>query len=765
MLDSLFLKERKRAQGDAPFSLFIGGGKMAKTNNNVKKRALSAVAVLLLVGFGANVVKLFGIQVIKSEEYKAKAEAQQFSDTVVEADRGTIYDTNMNILAESASAWLVFVDPSRIEDDAQRKLIADGLSGILKDIKSETVYEKIGNKDYRYVKIAGKVEYKEKTAIQEFIDNNDLYGTVNIDPDTKRYYPYSNFASTLIGFTGSDNTGRAGLELQYNDSLTGIAGRIITAKKANNDLMSSNYETKFDAKQGLSHVLTIDKNIQHYLESSLANAVVEAKATAAYGIVMQVKTGAILGMATMPDYDLNNPTVITDKTVLSELDKIKDEEKYDAAYNERIYNMWRNKAISDTYEPGSVFKVVTASAVVEENILPEGYTYTCEGAIQVADNMIGCHNRAGHGVETLQDGLMNSCNPFFITMGQLLGSERWYKYFEAFGFTEKTNIDLPGEAQPKGDVTYYTLPNLGIAELSSCAFGQSFQVSAIQMITAVSCVANGGKLMQPYLVAKELDQDGNVVYEAKPTVRRQVISESTAKTVIAMMEQVVADGTGCNAYIPGCRIAGKTGTSEKLTSPGENIASFCGCAPANDPEIAVLIVVDEPHGNLVMGGTLAAPIAGSVIEQCLKYLNIEPMYTDEEMAQLNAETPDVNGISVQAAKSKLSGEGFTARVVGSGDKVLSQYPARGQSVPVGGVVILYTEAGTEDSGGTVPSLTGLSMSEANERAVNSGFNIKISGATGGVDLVSYKQSIEAGTKAEYGTTITVYFSTTTGVND
>lgn len=739
---------------------------MAKTNSNIKKRALILTAVLLLVGFGGNLVRLFQLQVIDAAEYKAKAEAQQLSDTVLSADRGTIYDCNMNILAESASAWLIFVDPSRIESDAQSQLIAEGLGAILKKPNAKKIASILkANKDYQYAKIAGQVEYNEKTAIENFIADNDLYGIVAIDPDTKRYYPYSNFASTVIGFTGSDNTGRAGLELEYNDSLTGISGRIITAKKANADLMDSSFQTKFDAQQGLSHVLTIDKNIQHLLESALAEARAENKATACYGIVMQVKTGAILGMATLPDYDLNQPTVIKNKQTLAELDKITDPDEYDAAYNAETFNMWRNKCISDTYEPGSVFKVVTTCAVVEENVLPADFTYTCTGSIQVADNNIGCAVRDGHGTEDLQHGLMNSCNPFFITIGQKLGAEKFYKYFEAFGLTEKTGIDLPGEAEPKAGITYHPLDDLGIAELSSSAFGQTFQVSAVQLITAISCVANGGKLMQPYIVAKELDQKGNVVYEAEPTVRRQVVSEKTADTVIGYMEHVVAEGTGRNAYIPGCRIAGKTGTSEKLTTDGEYVASFCGTAPANDPEIAVLVVIDEPHGDNRLGGAIAAPVAGSVIEQVLNYLNIEPMYTDEELAEMNAETPDVLGKSVGEAEDILAAGDFTARVVGDGDKVLTQYPAKGQSVPTGGVVVLYTEEGTSDTTAKMPTLTGLSVSEANSAAVNAGFNIKISGTATGEGLVAYKQSIAPGTKTRLGTTVTVYFKTTTGVND
>lgn len=737
---------------------------MAMVTGKLKKRGLIAIVILLLAGFGADIAKLFYLQVIKGEEYKAKAEAQQLNDTQIAADRGIIYDSNMNVIAESASAWLVYVNPSKIEKKSQRKIIADGLAEIL-DLDSNNILKKISNKKYSYVKIAGKVEYNEKTAVSEFIDKNNLFGTVAIDPDTKRYYPFSNFASTIIGFTGADDTGRAGIELEYNDSLTGVAGRIVTAKNARSGAMSSNYETIYDARQGVSHVLTIDKNIQHYLEKGLKQAVEDNNAASAYGIVMDVETGAVKAMATMPDYDLNNPTEITDKEVLKELDKIKDKEKYQEAYNAKIYSMWRNKAISDTYEPGSVFKIFTAAAGLEEGVVSPNYTFTCTGAIKVADNVIHCHNLGGHGTQTLAQGLMNSCNPFYITVGQRLGVQKFYKYFDAFGFTEKTGIDLPGEATPVADVTYHTEEKMGIAELSSSAFGQTFQVSAIQMITAVCAVANDGKLMQPYVLQSMIDENGNTVYEAEPTVKRQVVSENTSKTVISMMEQVVANGTGRNAYISGYRVAGKTGTSEKLTVDGEYIASFVGCAPANDPKIAVLIVIDEPQSAVHGGGAIAAPVAGSVIEQTLKYMNVEPSYTDEELAKLNAETPNVSGKTVSAAKVALQNDGFTARVIGNGEKVVSQYPVSGQTISHGGVVILYTDGASENTEATVPDLKGLSISAANDRAVNAGFNIKISGASLDSEVVSYKQSIEPNTKTELGTTITVYFKTTSGVQD
>ncbi len=740
---------------------------MARVTNNIKKRCVIAVAVLLCLGFGADVLRLLYFQVIDPDTYRVRAESDQLSDTELPADRGIIYDANMNVLAESASAWLVYVNPSKIENDEQRKLISQGLAKILNDesLTQEVIYNKIGNKNYGYVRIKGKIEYKTKEKLQEFINKNDLYGITCIDPDTKRYYPYGNFASTVIGMTNIDSDGRVGLELKYNDTLTGVPGRIITARDGHSDLMNTNYETKFEAKQGTSLVLTIDKTIQHYLEKELSQAVIDAEATSAYGIVMDVNTGAVLAMATMPDYDLNDPWNITDQKILDELALITDDEEYSKAYDEQVYKLWRNKAVTDTYEPGSVFKIFTAAAAIEEGALSLTETYNCTGSIRVADNTIACHRGSGHGVQTIEEGLMNSCNPFFITAGQKLGSERFYKYFEAFGFTEKTGIDLPAEATPVAGVTYHPLEKMGIAEVSSSAFGQTFEVSAIQVITAVSAVANGGKLMEPYIVQKQLDQEGNTVYENKPVVKRQVVSETTADTVISMLESVVSKGTGKNAYIPGYRVAGKTGTSEKLTVDGEYVASFVGCAPADDPQIAVLIVIDEPQSAIHTGGYLAAPVGGAVIEQTLKYLNVEPVYTDEELAKLNASTPLVSGMTVGAAKQTLSNQNFTARVVGNGDRVISQYPKKGQSIPMGGVVILYTSEDVSNTESTVPDLIGLNISDANQRAVNSGYNIKISGSAVDGQVVSYRQSIEPGTKAELGTTITVYFKANSGIED
>lgn len=747
---------------------------MSKMNMSFKKRCFGAIALLLAIIL-ADCGKLIWIQIVKADEYRLSAEGQQLSDTQIPAARGVIYDANMEILAESADAWLVFVNPSKIKDDAMRQKIASGLSEILddEDLDYDTIYKKIGNKGINYVEIKGELDFETKEKISEFIDGNyaegkpEFYDIVVINSDTTRYYPYSNFASSVIGAIKSDDTGRSGLELMYDDILTGIPGRTITARDATGNLIKSNYSEEFPGVDGTNLVLTIDKTVQHYLEKGLSEAVTVNKAASAYGIVMDVDTGAVLAMATMPDYDLNNSAVIKDKKTLKELAKIKDPEKYSAAYNTAVYNMWRNKAISDTYEPGSVFKIFVAAAGLEEGVVDANFTNTCTGAIQVADNLVRCHDHAGHGTVDMSRALMKSCNPYFITVGQRLGVDKFLKYFEAFGFADATGVDLPGEAKPVEGVTYHSYETMGLPQLSSESFGQSFQISAMQMITGVSAIANGGKLMEPYIVSKQIDANGNTIFEKEVKVKRQVISETTAEQVLAMMEQVVGsdEGTGRNARVDGYRVAGKTGTSEKLTKDGEYIASFVGCAPANDPEIAVLIVIDEPQVANHGGGAIAAPVAGAVIEQTLRYMNVEPVYTAEQLEKLDQTTPEVKNLSVSAAIDALESKGFTARVVGNGDTVVAQFPAQGQSIPAEGVVILYTDTNGKNTTAAVPKLTGMSVSEANKLAINSGFNIRVTGPSEYEGVISYSQSIAEGTKAELGTTITVNFKTNTGVQD
>ena len=730
-------------------------------SRSIKAFLIFCVALLVIIG------NLFWIQVVKGEEYRLKAERNQLSDTIIAANRGTIYDSNMKVLAQSASAWLVYINPSKITTDEQKKLLIDGFVSIF-DLDPETVEKKVNRDQSGYEKIIGKIDNNKKKELQEYLSahKDQKLGTiVGIDPDTKRYYPLGSFASTIIGFTGSEDIGRSGLELKYNNELTGEAGRIITAKNALSGDMPNDYETTYDAQQGYSLVLTIDEVIQYYLEQQLYQAIAETEAKYAYGIVMDVKTGAILGMSTLPDYNLNSPYDINSNAVLEQIAAIEDKDERAQAETNALYAQWRNRTISDTYEPGSVYKLFVAAAALEEGIMDVNTTYNCSGSIRVANYTQNCFHYKAHGVQTVAEALPNSCNTFFITMGQRMGKETFFKYFEAFGFTETTGIDLPSEAKPVAGKAYYPLEKMGIAELSSASFGQTFQVSPIQMITAVASLGNGGKLMRPYVVSKILDEDGNVVSETQPLVKRQVISEKTAKIMTELMEEVCVWGTAKNAYVAGYHVAGKTGTSEKIgaNAKEKNIASFAGFAPANNPQIAVFIALDEPT-YYSTGGSGAAPVAGRIFENILAYLNVDPEYSDEEFASATVTAPNLIGKSTTDVRSAANG--FTVKIIGDGSTVVSQIPSSNQSMPKGGVIVVYTDETAEKQKAVVPDLTGLTMTEANRVAINSGFNIKIAGATQGAgQMVSYKQSIDKGTSADVGSVITVYFRSSEIISD
>lgn len=761
-----------------------------KTKVNKNQRGLIALVVVAVVA-----VLLIGrvgyLQLVKGDYYSSKAESQQLSDSEIAASRGKIYDANMNILAQSASVWKVYLNPSKInkfdeeERDQVRGIIASGLSTIL-GVDEETVL-KYTQKNYSYQLVKSGIEKDTRDAILDFIDEYaerednaiDLSSIVCIDPDVKRYYPYSSLASTVIGFTGSDGVGRAGLEYYYDDTLKGIAGRTITAVKGNGSEMPNQYETVYEAQEGNSLVLTIDIYIQYILEDVLSKALEDTGAENVYGIVMDVDTGAILGMVSLPDYNLNEPYVLKSGELSSryaeaasepEDESLSENEKYlrSKTYFQNL--QWSNRAITNTYEPGSVFKVITAAAAVEEGVADMNTEYFCSGVINFATRNIHCWKSGGHGSQTFVDLLKNSCNPFAVTLASNLGADIYYDYFEAFGLTEKTGVDTTGDFSPTAGVLYMSRDNFSKSDLASYSFGQTFQVSPLQMITAISAVANGGKLMTPYLVSKEIDADGNTVREAEPIVRRQVISQSTADIISYCMEEVVATGTGKNAYVAGYHVAGKTGTSEKLVvnKDGENeeyIASFCGFAPADDPEIAVIIIVDEPDGEHG-GGAVAAPLAGDVFEQVLTYMGVERSYNNEELALLVETAPLLTGKTVAQAKSAVSGMELSVKVVGDGDKVLAQYPDAGRAIPADGIIVVYTQEDHISETVTVPDFTGCTVSQANKLAVNSGLNIKISGSSLNSGTVyAYKQSIEAGQKVNMGEIITVSFKTNVDVSD
>lgn len=742
---------------------------------DLQKKTALVLAIILIAGFGFSIFGLAKAQLVQGEFFKNKAQRQQLSDTTITAERGVIYDRNMTVLAKSASAWKVSLNAKAFSQipEAEQEKIFDGLEEIL-GLSRETLENKASYTQYNSVNLKYKVEKDEKDKLAEFVKTtfeNDkgedvsYNSVIMIDEDVKRYYPYSSLASQVLGFTGVDNTGLYGLEAYYNSTLTGVDGRIISAKSNSNKAQDIEYQSVYEAEPGSSLVLTVDETIQRYLDDSLQECYETSGCESCYGIVMDVATGGILAMSTKSDFDLNDPYTVTSEKTLSELSEITDSDEYSEKYKEEMYSQWNNKAISDTYEPGSVFKVITMAAGLEENVVKYDEKFYCSGYIDILDTHYFCHKHSGHGSQTLTEGLMNSCNPFFITIGQRLGVETFNKYFEAFGFTEKTGIDLPNEATPVKGVTYHDKDKMTKVNLASCSFGQSFEVSAIQMLTAINAIANDGKLMKPYVVAKTIDKDGNTISQTTPVVKRQVISESTSEKILASMEQVSTGGTAKNSYIAGYHMAGKTGTSDNLREKGKYIASFAGCAPSYDPQISIIIVVDDPKG-VTGGGAVAAPVAAEVMENAMTYLNIERKYSDSEKDLLDVSVPNAVGKSVSEAKSELSDSGFKVKVVGDGESVVSQMPVNGQYIPQNGIIVLYTEDKTKKAKTKIPDFTGMTVSQANSTAAQAGINIKIVGNfMSGSGFSVFRQSIAKNTEVECGTTVTVYFRTTTGVSD
>ena len=589
---------------------------------------MSLVIIFLMT---TTAVRVFYLTIVRGEELAQKAESQQLKDTEISAMRGTIYDANGNVLAQSASVWNVFIDPLNIKDDEERQLITNEFATLFKydDEAKKGFYEKTTHQNH-YELVEKKVENNIKEKLSKFVSKNKLGDCIGTEQTTKRYYPYGSLASSVIGFTGSDDQGLSGIEAYYDEDLTGTNGRIITAKDAVSNNIANDYETSIAASDGNSVVLTLDQTIQYYLEKGLKETMNEYQAKGAYGVVMNCNTGAVLAMSSMPDYDCNNPYKLTYSKNKKAIKKLTDKTAKQEAESAAVQNQWRNFTVLDTYVPGSVFKTFVASAALEENVVNLNTTYTCTGAIQVDKYRMKCHYHPGHGTETLTQGLENSCNPFFITIGQKLGVHNYFKYFDAFGFTQKTNIDLPGEASPQ----YYKEDQYGIVELSSASFGQTNSLTPIQVCTGLCAIANGGKLLQPYLVSSIVDSNGKTVKKTQTKEIRQVISYDTSKKMRAMMKSVVDNGTGKNGYVAGYSVGGKTGTSTKLgeSKEGEGdkyIVSFAAIAPSDDPEIAMLIIVDEPNQDLG-GGALCAPIAAQVTQEAMNVLSIEPKYDGNE---------------------------------------------------------------------------------------------------------------------------------------
>lgn len=729
----------------------------------LKRILIMAVVIIFLMT--TTVARVFYLTIVRGEELSEKAETQQLKDTEITAMRGTIYDSNGNVLAQSASVWNVFIDPLNIKDK-KRDLIVDefaNLFGYDADEKKE-FYEKTTHQNH-YELIEKKVENNIKEKLSKFVSKNKLGDCIGTEQTTKRYYPYGTLASSVIGFTGSDDQGLSGIESYYDEQLTGTNGRIITAKDAKSNNIANDYETSIAATDGDSIVLTINQTIQYYLEKGLRETMNEYQAKGAYGVVMNCNTGAVLAMSSLPDYDCNEPYKLTYSKDKKAIKKLSDKTAKQEAESAAVQNQWRNFTVSDTYVPGSVFKTFVASAALEENVVNLNTTYNCTGSIQVDKYKMKCHYHPGHGTQTLTQGLENSCNPFFITIGQKLGVHNYFKYFDAFGFTQKTNIDLPGEASPQ----YYKEDQYGIVELSSASFGQTNSLTPIQVCTGLCAIANGGKLLQPYLVSSIVDANGKTVKKTETKEIRQVISADTSEKVRKMMKSVVDNGTGKNGYVAGYSVGGKTGTSTKLgeSKNGEGdkyIVSFGAIAPSDDPEIAMLIIVDEPNQDLG-GGALCAPIAAQVTQEAMNVLGIEPKYNDSEMKDLSKQTPNVVGKSLDEAKKTLEENNLNFVVVGDDSTVTRQCPSGADTIPNGGTVYLYTDD-AEKQTVIVPDFTGLTVNEAKDLASSSNLNIQIAGnSMSSGTVVAYRQSEEKQAKVEKGTVVTVTFKNTQSVLD
>lgn len=736
-----------------------------KPGKTMITRTIVVMTVLILSLSLVSGASLVNIMIIKGEEYQNDASEQQLYDSLVTAPRGDIYDRNMQVLATSSTAWTVYITPNGIkklkdqnEAEQVRKVIAENLSEIL-DMEYDTVYDYTGKNSY-YVIVKKKVEKSVADEVRKFISDNEeleIVKYVGLDETTKRYYPNENLASVVLGFVGSDDQGLAGIESYYDNALTGIAGRVVAAKNAAGTDMPFTYEKVEEATKGKSLVLTLDSYVQYTAEKYLEAAIADNKiAERGAAVVMNVKTGAILAMAVKGDFDPNEPFVLSEADQ-KKVDDTADEEEKKKLKNDLLNRQWRNKAVSDTYEPGSVFKVVTAAIALEENLINKNSSFFCNGHATVAGQGYRCHKIAGHGSQNLEKAISNSCNPAFITIGQLVGVDTFSKYFKAFGLTEKTGIDLPGEATS----TYHKQENMGPVELASCSFGQTFNVTPMQLITAVSAAVNGGYLVQPHLVEKKLDENGKVTESASTSYKRQVISETTSATMRELMEFVSNNGAK-NSLVSGYRIGAKTGTSQKVSkilATGDKylyIGSCATVAPIDNPEIAVFVMLDEPKGDKYYGGVISAPVNSKIMEDVLPYLGYEPSYSEEELKKLSLTVPGTVGNTVAEAKGKVAAAKLEYKVVGTGEKVIRQLPEEGSKVITGGIVILYTEE-TAGSKVTVPNLTGLTATEVNTRAASAGINIEFSGNTTTGGIKSYKQSVAEGTSVDAGTIVTVYF--------
>ena len=733
-----------------------------RANRIIQTRSFVLMILMGVVMFVLLFFRLFDLQITRHEELQSKAVNQQTRRTVVTASRGTIYDTAGNILAISSSAETIILSPLEINNalnDTENPVtwtkdsLAAGLAEILgKDAAS--IRKRMDNVKSQYELIQLRADEEVAAKVRAYVEENKISG-VHLVADTKRYYPYGSLAAQVIGFVGDDNTGLYGLEAYYEEELEGQSGLVISAKdQAENDMLYT-YEQYFAAKNGSDLTLTLDTTIQYYLEKGLEAMTDKfSAANGASGIVMNAKTGGIMAMASYPNYDLNDFLTVSDQTLQERI------ERGESTLADMQLLQWRNKALNDTYEPGSTFKILTLSAALEEGVVDKTTTVNCGGSVNISGYTIHCSNKNGHGLQTLVQSVGNSCNPAFINYGLRIGNEKFYEYMRSFGLMNTTGIDLGGEAVGvfAADSSFTQL------DLACYAFGQNFTVTPLALIAAQAACINGGYLHTPYLVERITDSNGNVTYRHDDTPVRQVISEQTSATVRECLEYVVASGTGKNGQVAGYRIGGKTGTADKGQT-GDVVVSFLCFAPADDPQVIMLITMDTPSratGTYVSGGNMVAPTASTVMAEILPYLGIEPSYSAEELLGMDTTVPNVIGSTVEQAKEKLKERALSYKIVGDGDTITDQTPAGGAIIPGKSTVILYASAAKPTDKCVVPHLLGKTPSEANTAATAAGLLIRFSGTTGSESsaIRVLSQSIDEGTEVDAGTVITVQLGDT-----
>ena len=769
----LLLKRKQTSMEDTELSLHTIDTK------TVKRAAALGIAVSLVFVF--LMLRILILQTVEYKKYQAKVISQITTQTTIEADRGAIYDANGILLAGNVTTYRVFISPRSIKEASDETgvdyadMVSHGLSKLLEDVSYEDVHLQTTKTQYLDRTIARKVTSDVAKQIRTLIAENGLEDMIYLEATATRYYPYETLGAHTIGFTNSDGTGIYGLEYTYEEFLKGTDGKYVTARDADGNEMPYDYESMVPAVPGYSLNTTIDVFVQNALDEQVKAAYIESGGeNRACGVVMDVRTGDVLAISVYPTFDLNSPWDLNEESLktLEESGLATDSEEYLALKQELLLTTWNNKAVTEVYMPGSTFKIITAAMACEENLPILNQTHFCPGYHIVNGRKIKCHKVQGHGSLTFAQGIQQSCNPWLMRIGAEIGATNFYNYFKAFGYFEKTGIDLPGEGSTVEGVTFW---NKGLFEsadiyLATASFGQNFKISVLGHVTAIAAVANGGNLVTPRLVKSITDQNGNVIKSFEPEIKRQVISQQTAQTISKILEEGVSGNGGAkNAYVAGYRIAAKTGTSEKKDLKdkdgnlidGKYICSTVAYAPADDPQYITLIMVDQPTQGTLYGSVVAAPYVGNVMETILPYLGVEAVYTDAELAKKAVEMPGVVWWTVDAATKLASDMGIDIEVIGDGDLVYAQSPAAGTKVERdSSKLIVYTDRSAEKKTVKVPDLTGKTAVAASGLLASSNLNIKISGTsnyTSGTAATAYAQSIEPGTVVEIGTTVTVYF--------